>query len=184
MAALALSEEVLQDFLSTAGVAIRRHAIGFIGSSLGHEKVPLEVVEWFMALWDAYWTSHGRSDAADDPGAVLLGSWFASGEFPDDWALSSLYEYLDVVAVPEPERLVMKRLAKIAQTDIVKSVRIVERMVKGDREGWRIHGWQEPARAILEQAVKAGGTARSEAEQVIDLLGRRGHTTFGALLAS
>ena len=45
-----------------------------------------------MALWDAYWTSHGRSDAADDPGAVLLGSWFASGEFPDDWALSSLYE--------------------------------------------------------------------------------------------
>ena len=166
MAALALSEEVLQDFLSTAGVAIRRHAIGFIGSSLGHEKVPLEVVERFMALWDAYWTSHGRSDAADDPGAVLLGSWFASGEFPDDWALSSLYEYLDVVAVPEPERLVMKRLAKIAQTDIVKSVRIVERMVKGDREGWRIHGWQEPARAILEQAVKAGVTARSEAEQV------------------
>ena len=69
-------------------------------------------------------------------------------------------------AVPEPERLVMKRLAKIAQTDIVKSVRIVERMVKGDREGWRIHGWQEPARAILEQAVKAGVTARSEAEQV------------------
>ena len=93
MAALALSEEVLQDFLSAAGVAIRRHAIGFIGSSLGHEKVPLEVVEWFMALWDAYWTSHGRSDAADDPGAVLLGSWFASGEFPDDWALSSLYEW-------------------------------------------------------------------------------------------
>ena len=105
-------------------------------------------------------------------------------EAPDDWALSSLYEYLDVVAIPEPERLVMKRLAKIAQTDIVKSVRIVERMVKGDREGWRIHGWQEPATAILDQAVKAGGTARSEAEQVIDLLGRRGYTAFGALLAS
>ena len=27
------------DFLSTASVAIRRHAIGFVGSRLGHEKV-------------------------------------------------------------------------------------------------------------------------------------------------
>ena len=181
---LALREEVLQDFLSTARVSIRRHAIGFVGSRFGHEEVPSAVVERFTVLWDAYWAGHGRSDAADDPGAVLLGSWFASGEFPDDWALSSLHEYVKVVAVPEPEHLVVERLAKIAQTDIVKSVRIVERMVKGDREGWRIHGWQEPARAILAQALEAGGAARSEAEQVIDFLGRRGYTDFGALLAS
>ena len=181
---LALREEVLQDFLSTARVPIRRHAIGFVGSSFGHEEVPSEVVERFMALWDAYWAGQGRSDAADEPGAVLLGSWFASGEFPDDWALSSLHEYVEVVAVPEPEHLVMERLATIAQTDIAKSVRIVERMVKGDREGWRIHGWQEPARAILAQALEAGGAARSEAEQVIDFLGRRGYTAFGTLLAS
>ncbi len=179
-----LREEVLQDFLDTARVPIRRHAIGFVGSSFGHGETPSEVIERFMALWDAYWTGHGRSDAADDPGSVLLGSWFASGEFPDDWALSSLHEYVEVVAVPEPEHLVMERLAKIAQTDIAKSVRIVESMVKGDREGWRIHGWQEPARTILAQAVRAGGAARSEAEQVIDFLGRRGYTAFGALLAS
>ena len=181
---LALREEVLQDFLSTARAPIRRHAIGFVGSSFGHEEVPSGVVERFMALWDAYWAGHGRSDAADNPGAVLLGSWFASGEFPDDWALSSLHEYVEVVAVPEPEHLVVERLAKIAETDITKAVRIVERMVKGDCEGWRIHGWQEPARAILAQALKAGGAARGEAEQVIDFLGRRGYTAFGALLAS
>ena len=181
---LTLREEVLQDFLSTAGVAIRRHALGFVGSSFGHKEAPSEVIDRFMALWDAYWAGHGRSDAADDPEAVLLGSWFASGEFPDDWALSSLHEFVEVVAVPEPEHLVMERLAKIAQTDIAKAVRIVERMVKGDREGWRMHGWTEPARTILEQAMKAGGGARSEAEQLIDFLGRRGYTDFGALLAS
>jgi hypothetical protein len=56
-------------------------------------------------------------------------------------------------------------------------------MVKGDREGWRMHGWQEPAKAILEGAVKAGGAARRDAEQVIDFLGRRGYTALGALLS-
>jgi hypothetical protein len=180
---LPLTADVLQDFLTTARPAIRRHAIGFVGSSFGHDDVPSEIVERFMALWDTYWAGHGRTDAADDPGAVLFGSWFASGEFPDHWALSSLHDYVEVVAVPEPEHLVMERLAKSAKTDIEKSVRIVERMVKGDREGWRMHGWQEPAKTILEHAVKAGGAARSEAERVIDFLGRRGYTIFGALLA-
>jgi hypothetical protein len=46
-----------------------------------------------------------------------------------------------------------------------------------------MHGWQEPAKAILDHAVKAGGAARRDAEQVIDFLGRRGYTAFGALLA-
>ena len=45
------------------------------------------------------------------------------------------------------------------------------------------HGWQEPAKTTLDHAVKAGGAARSEAERVIDFLGRRGYTIFGALLA-
>lgn len=181
---LPLRADVLQHFLSTAGPAIRRHAIGFVGSSFGHEDVSPEIVERFMVLWDSYWAAHGRSDAADDPSAVLFGSWFASGEFPNDWALSRLSEYVEAVPVPEPEHLVMEHLAKIAQTDIAKSMRIVERMVNGDREGWRMHGWQEPAKAILEGAVRAGGSARSDAEQVIDVLGRRGYTAFGALLAS
>ena len=46
-----------------------------------------------------------------------------------------------------------------------------------------MHGWQEPVRVILEQAVQSGGTARTQADEVIDLLGRRGYTAFGALLA-
>jgi hypothetical protein len=180
---LPLKADVLQQFLGTARPAIRRHAIGFVGSSFGPEDVPSDIVQRFMTLWDVYWAGHGRSDAADDPAAVLFGSWFVSGEFPDDWALSCLREYVDVVPMPEPEHLVMERLAKIAQTDIAKSVGIVERMVKGDREGWRMHGWQEPAKAILQTAVKAGGEARRDAEQVIDFLGRRGYTALGALLS-
>ena len=181
---LSLDSSVLKAFLGTAQPAIRRHALGFVGSSLGGESIPSEIIERFMALWEEYWSGNGRTDAAQQPDAVLFGSWFASGEFPDSWALSTLHDYAEVVAVPEPEHLVMERLAQIANTDIVKSVRIVERMVKGDREGWRMHGWLEPAKTILEEAVKTGTGPRAAAEQVIDYLGRRGYVAFGSLLAT
>lgn len=181
---LPLTADVLQQFLIAARPAIRRHAIGFVGSSFGHEDVPADIIERFMLLWDSYWADRGKSDAADDPVAVLFGSWIASGEFPEDWTLSRLNDYVEVVPVPEPDHLVMERLATIAFADISKSVRIVDRMVKGDRDGWRMHGWQEPAKAILAKALSTGGAARRDAEQVIDFLGRRGYTAFGALLKS
>jgi len=179
---LTLQDDVIAEFLSSAKPAIRRHAIGFVGSSFGHEEVPGKVIERFMALWDAYWGGQGKRDAEQNPDAVLFGSWFASGEFPDQWALSSLHDFVQFAPVPEPEDFVMERLAKVAHIDIIKSVRIVSHMVRGDREGWRMHGWQEPAKSILEQAINAGGDARGAAVEVIDFLGRRGYTVFGALL--
>jgi hypothetical protein len=181
---LTLRDAVIQEFLNSAQPPIRRHAIGFVGSSLGHENIPADVIDRFMALWDVYWAGHGKRDATEDPDAVLFGSWFSAGEFPDEWALKSLHDFVEVVPVPEPEHLVMERLAKVAHIDIVKSVQVVARMVRGDRDGWRIHGWLEPAKSILELAVKSGGAARVEAEKVIDFLGRQGHTAFGALLAT
>ena len=55
-------------------------------------------------------------------------------------------------------------------------------MVRGDREGWRIHMWLDAAKQTLETAMRAGGDARTQAEQVVNYLGRRGHTGFGELL--
>jgi hypothetical protein len=76
----------------------------------------------------------------------------------------------------------MEQLARVAQADIAKAVRILDRMVRGDREGGRIHGWLNSVRQILEIAMRAGGDARTQAEEVINYLGRRGHTGFGELL--
>lgn len=55
-------------------------------------------------------------------------------------------------------------------------------MVQADREGWRIYGWRDAAKQILEKAMRAGGEARNEAERIINYLGWRGYTAFGTLL--
>ena len=97
-------------------------------------------------------------------------------------ALDQLEEFSEVVAVPEPDHGVIETLEKIADTDLGKSVRILERMIVGDREGWNIHGWIESARSILERAMGVEGATRDKAIEIINHLGRRGMAEFGELL--
>ncbi len=174
---------LLRRFLESAIPDIRRQVIGFVGKSLqGDEKVPVEVTERFMALWDLYWADHGKKDAKEKPDAWLFGTWFSCGQFPDQWALDRLEEFVEVVPTPESNLDIAEKLAEITHVNPAKSVQILERMVRGDKEGWRIHGWIDSAEKILEQALKTSGEAREQAENLIDHLGRRGYTDFGKLL--
>jgi hypothetical protein len=174
---------LLRRVLADSHPDVRRHAVGFVGQSLeGDENTPEEVVTRFQELWSLYWAGAGKKDTQEKPDALLFGTWFSSGQFPEQWALEQLENFVEVTPTPEPDHDIAKHLAEIAQTDIVRAVRILDRMVQGDREGWRIHGWLDAAKQTLETAIRAGGDARTHAAQVINYLGRRGHTSFGELL--
>ena len=174
---------LLRCFLADSHPDVRRHAVGFVGQSLeGDEKVPEEVVVRFQELWSIYWAGTGKKDAREKPDAWLFGTWFASGQFPEQWALEQLESLVEVTPTPEPDHAIAEQLAKIARDDTERAVRILARMIRGDREGWHIHGWLDAAKQTLATAIRAGGDARTQAEQVIDYLGRRGHTSFGDLL--
>ena len=176
-------ESLLRRFVENSNPDVRRHAVGFVGQTLkGDEEVPEDVVERFMTLWEMYWTGPGRSDAKEKPTAFLFGMWFSCGQFPEQWALDALEHFVEVAPTPEPDHTIAKQLAKTAHVDIVKSIRILDRMVRGDREGWRIDGWRDSAKEVLRQALRTPGEAQSQAEALIDHLGRRGHTEFGQLL--
>lgn len=176
-------EGLLRRFLAESHPDIRRHALGFVGQSLGRdEKIPDEIVNRFQTLWTLYWAGTGKKDAEEKPDAWLFGAWFSSGQFPPQWALEQLESFVGVIPTPEPDHAIVEQLARVAQADIVRAVRILDRMVRGDREGWRIHGWIDSARQVLAVAMQAGGDARTYAEQVINYLGRRGHTGFEELL--
>ncbi len=182
---LGLDEDqgLLRRFLNDSNPDIRRHAIGFVGRSLdSQEEVPEEVVRRFMALWDLYWAGSGRKDAQERPEEWLFGAWFSSRKFPEQWALERLEDFVRVAPTPQPDHGIAEQLAKTCEADIVTAVRILDRMVQGDREGWRIYGWRDAAKQILEKAMHAGDEARKEAERIINYLGRRGYTDFGVLL--
>jgi hypothetical protein len=177
---------VLRQFLSTAKPEIRRHAITFVGRSLNQdEKVPSVIIERFQKLWDVYWSEKGLGDMSEEGIAdeEVFGSWFACGQFPEQWSLDQLEQFIKHCPKPEPDNEIIEQLAKITSEDtVVKIVRILETMIKGDREGWRISMWRDTVKSILEKAMQAGGEARNTAERIINYLGRRGYTDLGYLL--
>jgi hypothetical protein len=117
--------------------------------------------------------------------AILRPSYSARGSQPGSFlTLEALRDFVNVVPVVEPDHLVVEQLARMAHVDSLKAVQILDRLVRGDRDGWHIHGWQDSARMILELAVRSGSLAKGAAEELIDYLGRRGHVTFGELLAT
>lgn len=174
---------LLRKFILRSKPEIRRSTMGFVGQSLGNvDKVPDDFVERFQVLWEIYWSEVGKKDAADKPSSWLFGPWFSCGQFPNEWALQHLEKFVEISPLAEPDDAVVEQLVKVVDLNIASAVRILDRMVKGDREGWRVHGWMDDARKILKMAMDAKGEARDIAERLINYLGRRGYTQLGDLL--
>ena len=173
---------LLRRFFVNSNPDIRRHAVGFVGESLEGSEAPAEVLERFEALWGFYWSTVGRKDAEEKPDSRLFGTWFSCGQFPELWALERLEEFVEVAPTPEPDHAVVEQLAKIAEKDPLRSVRILNRMIRGDREGWHVHRSIQDARRVLETAMKANQEAHKISVALIDYLGRQGYPEFGELL--
>jgi hypothetical protein len=176
-------DRLLRRFLEGGNPELRRHAIGFVGESLGgNEEVEQVILDRFQALWEWYWPNYGEKDAKDARDASLFGFWFSCGEFPDAWALQQLAHFVDTNPTPEPDHEIAERLQKVAHVDVWSSIRIVDRMVRGDQEGWRILSDLEAVKHVLKLALAKHGEPREMASKLIDYLGRRGYTEFGGLL--
>jgi hypothetical protein len=61
-------------------------------------------------------------------------------------------------------------------------MKVLDRLISGDTDGWRVYSWRDDAMKILEMALNSGGESESLAKETIDRLGRRRFTEFGALL--
>jgi hypothetical protein len=174
---------LVRRFVDTATSSIRRHAMRFIGLTLENSPtVPDDILKRFQALWTTYWSTTGKGDAQEKPTDSLFGDWFTSAKFPDEWALERLEEFVEVVPTPSPDYEIVGRLAAISATDPAGSARILDKMVRGDNEGWRPAGWNDSAQSVLEVALAAGGEARTVAQGTIEFLGRRGYMEVGELL--
>ena len=60
--------------------------------------------------------------------------------------------------------------------------RILDRIIRVDKEGWRAYAWHKPAMTILGLAMLGDEVTRDVALRLIDDLGRHGHQEFGKLL--
>lgn len=184
--ALDQDDTLLRRFLTTTPREIRVHAMQFVGSSLrggeNEPKLPNDITDRFVALWEWYWPLLGRDDVKDNPRSMMFGSWFACGQFDDEWSLEQLWDFVQVVPMAEPDDIIVDRLAAIAHTNVGLATKIIDHMARHDTDGWRVYGWRDHAYEIVKLAMHQEGEVRVEGQRLIDFLGRRGFLEFGNLL--
>jgi hypothetical protein len=176
---------VLAGFWERASDTLRAHAIEFVGETLTNTKdvVPSTILKLLEDLWQMRLAVAQQTPDGHRAEMAAFGWWFASDKFDYQWAIKQLTETLAVAERIEPDDLVVKQLAAHAEAMANESVKCLDAIVRGDRDGWGIYGWTEPARKILARALRERDTeAAKRAEALIHYLGRRGYPGFRDLL--
>ena len=183
--AMEIDDPLLALFFEMASPGLRAQTIGDVGWQLGQEgaaELAPEIQQRFMKLLE-YRLAHGANDVnASREELSGFGWWFASKKFPDDWAIDRLLSILEKFREINPDFAVVKRLGELAAAYPYETVRAMGIIFEEDREGWAIHGWEDAPQIIINEALKAGGGSRAEAERIVNLLVARGHFGFRSLL--
>jgi hypothetical protein len=120
--------------------------------------------------------------AAGHPRSGFFEQWFTCNKFPEKWCLDRLEDYLKDVPTPDYSDPIVERLVELTEINIEQVTRILNIMILGDKEGWRIYSWNKSTKKILKKAIQSNDDVKKMAEKMIDYLERRGYTDLGELL--
>lgn len=179
-------ENLFLTFWKKAPSDIRGRAIEYIGRSLFNTEgeVPADTISRLKNLWNWRFGEIQRSEdiIAHYPELVAFGWWFSSSKFDDSWSMKQLLKSVELSNKTDPDHRVLERLAELSKLMPTETVRCLDLLCKGDKEGWKIHGWKKHATLILTNALQIKGNAGRSAENLIHYLGSRGWLEFGELL--
>lgn len=178
---------LLTRFFELASDALRGYALEFVGRSLKktENEIDAEILNWLQLLWGKRLETARNSTEPNSYATELaaFGWWFGSGKFNDAWAIAQIKQILELTGKVDPDFLLLERLAVLVDTMPESSVECLELMIKNDKSGWSIYGWQNETKAILSKAIQStSGQAIKTAENIIQDLGKRGHWEYRNLL--
>jgi hypothetical protein len=175
---IVLEDDLLGSFYAKAGSAMRGRAFNYVGWTLRNWKgsLPEDVAARLKKLmeWRLRNNQADRQDARQE--FKEFGWWFVSEKFDDVWSITMLQRVLDLTGLAWPAHLVVERLAKLATTMPLASVRALKSLVDGVAERWEIDGWIEPAKDILRAAINSTDVpTKRGAQDLCNILESRGH---------
>ncbi len=182
------TDGLLARFYARASASLRGHALEFVGRSVQRtpNDLDLTIAARLQALWERRLSKARSPETVEDHAAELeaFGWWFVSGKFEDMWAVRQLLDALAIVPKTSPDHLVIERLVSLAQSMPLEAVQCLGFMVEGDKDGWKIMGWQEDARKIIAVGLSSRSSqARRAAVDLVNRLAARGFTDYRDLLA-
>lgn len=186
-------DRLIQEFFFNARPHTRGHAFETLGRWLFHLKEPLEptVARRLKQLWKWRIETVRKSlnPAGFAPELVGFGWWFRANVFEEAWLLKQLKNVLEVTEGSDPkvrERLafpILERLAEISARRSLDAVVCLLTLVRGWKNSWPLSGmYREEFLKILRNALDAGGSAKSTAVEVIDLVTGQGDLGLQVLL--
>jgi hypothetical protein len=179
---------LLARFFELAPDELRGKSLEFIGRSLRNtnEEIELQILKQLQLLWEQRLDTARTATSPISHASELaaFGWWFVSEKFDNSWAIAQLKEVLELVGKVELERLVVKRLATLADAMPAPAVEFLRLLLQGDNGRWRIYGWHDEARTILTTALQGNNDeTRQIARALINHLGEQGYSEFRELLS-
>lgn len=178
-------DDLLKRFFRQVAPSIRGHAIRFVGESLvDAEDLPPNVVSRFVSLWEWYWSEFGTGHPEAMPEQFVdFGWWLVCDKFEINWCLDQLAAVTQQAPLIEPEHKILEKLVGLIGSRPATVIDLADRMVRGDKKGWRLYDWREQLHVLLKAALASGNVdAEARARGLIDHVGRRGCLEFGELL--
>jgi hypothetical protein len=182
---LPYGEGLLSAFYHTADITLRGYVLNYLGRSLCQikETIPVELAERLMELWTSRLEVGKCGPAAGAEELKEYGWWFGSGKLEDQWSINQLLEALRIAKRVDPDFMVVERLAQTSEAFPLESIEALRMMVEADIKGWSILGWRDKAKEIIRAARRSSNAdARQRAEDLVNLVGSRGHFDFGDIL--
>jgi hypothetical protein len=185
---LALTDDMFIEFWDKAEPKLRQYALENIGHIISSDDVvlPVDVLARLKALWDQRLAvAKAAKGKANHSGEMMaFGWWFSSGKFDTQWSCQQYLAALDIgESRTDSDYFVSKRLADVVKTFPVEAIKILKKLVLGDRQTWLIYRNDEEVSSIIREALHApDAEAQKEAKDLVNRLVANGHVEFKNLL--
>jgi hypothetical protein len=171
--------DLVATFFEASKAKLRGHAIEWVGRILCEQEAPQDDVRHRLKL---LWEWRIQNEIGKEE-LQSFGWWFASGYFDLDWSFRNLEDVLSRSVLPEPDHLVVERLAEVATSNLERTIGVLEKIIELASKGWAIHGLLESTRKILVLGLESSNAQlRSESERLVHKLGALRFAGFRDLL--
>lgn len=185
---LELDSELMVSFWTNAPDHIRAHALDFVGRGLIQTDIDLseDHIRRLKILWE---TRRGVAESSTDKEKFkgemsAFGWWFSSDIFEARWVTEEYLRALNIGSDIHSDYYVARRLVRIAESLPIEALKVLEKLIEVQPQGWLVFGNKEEIKKVLSIALHAPeAEAVAAAKAVIGRLLSRGYSDFGDLIS-
>lgn len=180
---LELDNDLLQSFYKNAPLRIRKHAIEFVGRSLGNTKGELEDnIE--KRLKELYEWRQAEAKNSNEYEELEGFCWWVDADVIDrEWALNKFYELLQVQDKLDALDFVARKLGNYFDVDPEKVLECLSMMLEKLKTAGMYFTWDAAAQEILKEAL-SNDDVKEQAIALVHKFGSKGFLKYRDLLST